>query len=156
MSDQPGTESRTGRPSSYEPRYAVIAEAMCKLGATQREVAEALEVSERTVERWKAKYEDFCRSLKIGAEPADDRVEQSLYRRATGYTFDACKVMTVGGEPASVPYVEHVPPDVTACIFWLKNRRKEKWRDKTEVDHGALPSLSDALKAARERSKRGA
>jgi hypothetical protein len=20
------------------------------------------------------------------------------------------------------PYVEHVPPDVTACIYWMKNR----------------------------------
>jgi hypothetical protein len=28
-----------------------------------------------------------------------------------------------------VPYVEHVPPDVTACIFWLKNRDPEHWRD---------------------------
>lgn len=155
MSDQPETESRgRGRPSSYEPRYVVIAEKMAKLGATLRDIADALEVSERTIHRWMNEHEAFCQAIKIGAAPADDRVEQSLYRRATGYTFDACKIMTVGGEVQAVPYVEHVPPDVTACIFWLKNRRKEQWRDKTEVDHGALPSLSDALKAARERAKR--
>ena len=27
---------------------------------------------------------------------------------------------------------EHVPPDTTACIFWLKNRRKDEWRDRQE------------------------
>ena len=33
------------------------------------------------------------------------------------------------------PYVEHVPPDVTACIFWMKNRMPEHWRDVQNVDH---------------------
>jgi hypothetical protein len=34
-----------------------------------------------------------------------------------------------------VPYVEHVPPDVTACIFWLKNRDPEHWRDSQRLEH---------------------
>jgi hypothetical protein len=34
-----------------------------------------------------------------------------------------------------VPYVEHVPPDVTACIFWLKNRDPEHWRDTRQHEH---------------------
>ena len=33
-----------------------------------------------------------------------------------------------------VPYVEHVPPDTTACIFWLKNRRREDWRDRVDIE----------------------
>ena len=37
--------------------------------------------------------------------------------------------------PVYAPYVEHVPPDVTACIFWLKNRDPEHWRDVQNVDH---------------------
>jgi hypothetical protein len=32
-------------------------------------------------------------------------------------------------KPVIVPYIQHVPPDVTACIFWLKNRDPEHWRD---------------------------
>jgi hypothetical protein len=35
----------------------------------------------------------------------------------------------------NVPYREHVPPDVTACIFWLKNRDSAHWRDAWQVEH---------------------
>ena len=40
--------------------------------------------------------------------------------------------MTVDG--VFLPYVEHFPPDTTACIFWLKNRRPEVWRERVIVD----------------------
>jgi hypothetical protein len=61
---------------------------------------------------------------------ADDRVERSLYNRAIGYSYDAVKIFcSRDGEIIEAPYVEHVPPDVTACIFWLKNRRPQDWRD---------------------------
>jgi hypothetical protein len=41
---------------------------------------------------------------------------------------------TKDGKTIKVPYTEHVPPDVTACIFWLKNRRPSEWRDVQNVD----------------------
>lgn len=37
--------------------------------------------------------------------------------------------------------VKHVPPDTTAQIFWLKNRRPEQWRDKQKDDPSDAPSL---------------
>lgn len=46
-----------------------------------------------------------------------------------GYSYDAVKIFQHNGKPVKVPYVEHVPPDTTACIFWLKNRKPEAWRD---------------------------
>jgi PAS domain S-box-containing protein len=52
-----------------------------------------------------------------------------LYSRAVGYTFDAVKIFcTKNGQVTKVPYREHVPPDVTACIFWLKNRKPAELR----------------------------
>ena len=41
---------------------------------------------------------------------------------------------TKDGKITKVPYTEHVPPDVTACIYWLKNRRPDRWRDVQRVD----------------------
>jgi hypothetical protein len=38
-------------------------------------------------------------------------------------------------QPVVVHYVEHMPPDVTAGIFWLRNRDPENWRDVQNVDH---------------------
>lgn len=37
--------------------------------------------------------------------------------------------------PVYLPYREHVPPDVTACIFWLKNRKPADWRDAQQMEH---------------------
>ena len=34
-----------------------------------------------------------------------------------------------------MPYREHVSPDVTACIFWLKNRKPAEWRDVQQMQH---------------------
>jgi hypothetical protein len=34
-----------------------------------------------------------------------------------------------------VSIVEHVPPDVTAQIFWLKNRKPRQWRDAWQIEH---------------------
>ena len=38
-------------------------------------------------------------------------------------------------KPVYAPYIEHVPPDVTACIFWLKNRDPQHWRDVQQMEH---------------------
>ena len=62
-------------------------------------------------------------ALAAGKAEADGRVERSLYMRAVGYSYDAEKIFCdKNGNVTKVPYREHVPPDVTACIFWLKNR----------------------------------
>lgn len=126
-----------GRPSAYKPEYAKQAAKLCALGATERDIADFFEVAEFTIRRWKQAHPEFCAALKVGKEPADDRVEQSLYRKATGYSFDAVKIFQFNGQPVVVDYVEHVPPSDTACIFWLKNRRPEKWREKPEGEGAA-------------------
>lgn len=125
----------TGRPSSYRPEYAEQAAKLCKLGATDKELADFFEVTEPTINNWKAQFPDFFKSLKRGKDEADERVEQSLYRRALGYSHEAVKIFKNKDEDAVlVPYTEHYPPDTVACIFWLKNRKPEVWRDKVDVD----------------------
>lgn len=129
--------SKQGRPRSYKPEYAEQARKLCLLGATDVEVADFFGVTERTINRWKVDFPEFCHALKLGKEEADDRVEKSLYRRALGYSHEAVKIFanpTTGAEQI-VPYTEHYPPDTTACIFWLKNRKKEDWRDKHDHEH---------------------
>jgi hypothetical protein len=125
-----------GRPTKYKPEYVAQAKKLAKLGATDRDAADFFEVNEATVHRWKLSHPEFCEALKVGKETADSRVEQSLYRRALGYQHDAVKIaVNAQGEVTEVPFVEHYPPDTTAAIFWLKNRKPGEWRDKTEVEN---------------------
>lgn len=121
-----------GRPSKFQPEFVTQAEKLCALGATDMEVADFFEVDVRTVYRWKAENEAFCQALKTGKEVADERVERSLYARANGYEHDEVDIRVVGGEIVQTPIRKYYPPDTTAAIFWLKNRRQDDWRDRQE------------------------
>jgi hypothetical protein len=125
-----------GRPTDYKPEYAEQAQKLClHIGATDQQLADFFEVDVRSIYRWKNEHAEFCQALKIGKEKTDVQVERSLLNRALGYEHDAVKIFcSKDGEVTQVPYREVVPPDVTACIFWLKNRKSGSWRDKSEVE----------------------
>jgi len=123
------------RPSKFKPEFVEQARKLCELGATDEEIAGFFDVSARTLYRWQAEHEEFCQALKAGKVAADERVERSLYHRAVGYTFDSEKVFQYQGEVIRAAVREHVPPDTTAGIFWLKNRRPDQWRDKHDIEH---------------------
>lgn len=123
---------KRGQPTLYKPEYAKQAEKLCALGATDIEVADFFHVSLATVSNWKNDHKKFLDALKSGKAKSDDRVERSLYHRAIGYSFDSEEIFNNKGTIIRVPIRKHVPPDTTAMIFWLKNRRKDKWRDRHE------------------------
>lgn len=134
-----------GRPTDYREEYCEQVEKLCKLGLIDKEIADFFDVDESTINNWKIAHPKFFESIKKGKTLADANVADRLYQRAMGYTHDAVKIFPSGGEaedregnkvkgPLIVPYQEHYPPDTVAAIFWLKNRQKDKWRDKQEVD----------------------
>jgi hypothetical protein len=129
-----------GRPSAYKPEFVQQAKKLCELGAIDVELADFFGVSIRTIADWKTRHSGFLQALKAGKDSADDRVERSLYLRAAGYTFDSEKIFLPKDSrtPVRVKTREHCPPDVVACIFWLKNRRREIWRDRQEHEHGGI------------------
>lgn len=148
--DAPKTEpAPDGRPTDYRPEYAEQVVALCLRGATDDEIADFFEVHRATIYRWKLQHPEFCDAIKSAKDFADERVERSLYQKATGYEVteeQAFKVkVSAHEEKIEVATVRrHVPADTTAAIFWLKNRRKDAWRDKTEVEHRHIfENLSD-------------
>lgn len=147
--DPPETASTRGRKPTYKPEYAEQAAKLCKLGATDADLADFFDVSVRTIANWRVQYPEFLQANAHAKEHADDMVERSLYQRAVGYGYDAVKIFLPAGasEPVIVPYREFVPPDVTAALKWLHNRRPNVWRDvqKHEIGKpGDFSGLSDA------------
>lgn len=124
-----------GRPTKYKPEYVEQARKLCALGATDAQLADFFKVSVSTVSLWKCVHEEFSESLKAFKEKADELVEQSLYRRAMGYEHDETDIRVVGTRLVKTPMRKHYPPDTTAAIFWLKNRRSQEWRDRQDVEH---------------------
>lgn len=130
------------RPSKYKPEFVQQAEKLCRLGATDVEIADFFKVDVRTLYRWKGENEEFCQALKAGKDVSDERVERSLFSRAIGYEHDEVDIRVVGGEIIQTPIRKFYPPDTTAAIFWLKNRRPDEWRDKTEHQHSGHVAIS--------------
>ena len=132
---KPQDAAKTGRPSKYKPEFAAQAAKLCKLGATDAQLADFFEVAVSTINLWKVQHSEFSESIKVPKAEADERVEQSLYRRALGYEHDETDIRVVDHAIIQTPTRKHYPPDTTAAIFWLKNRKPDAWRDKQEMEH---------------------
>lgn len=81
-----------------------------------------------------------------------------MFTKATGFEHDEIDIRTCDGVVVQTPIRKYYPPDSTAAIFWLKNRRG--WKDKTEIEHSgevrsAPLSPEKALAAAQEAEQAG-
>ena len=130
------------RPSKYRPEFVTQAEKLCKLGATDLEVADFFGINVATLYRWKGEHDEFCEALKSGKGASDNRVERSLFSRATGYEHDEVDIRVVMNQIVKTPIRKFYPPDTTAAIFWLKNRKPAEWRDKQELEHSGAVTLT--------------
>lgn len=123
-----------GRPTDFKDEFCDQAEKICKLGATDKELADFFEVTETTINNWKLKHPKFFESIKSGKQLADANVAASLYHRAVGYSHPEIDLKMYEGSIIQTEVIKQYPPDPTSMIFWLKNRQPNKWRDKHEVD----------------------
>lgn len=114
-------------------------------GLNDDQVAHNIGITRKTLYEWQARFSEFRDAIKKGKAPVDYEVENALYKRATGYKvtlkkpIKVCvkKKITGKGETSEehIEYAdveEYIPPDTTAQIFWLKNRKPKQWRDKVE------------------------
>ncbi len=131
---RPAKKKTAGQPTRYKKEYCEQAYKLCLLlAATDAELADFFEVKEQTINNWKKAHPEFFESLTAGKEKADANVGQRLYERAMGYSHDEEKIFCKDGDVTRVDTVKHYPPDTAAAIFWLKNRQRDKWRDRHEI-----------------------
>jgi hypothetical protein len=141
-----------GRPTTYKPENAEIARQACMMGATSDTLAERFEVCRRTIDNWIATIPAFSAAVRQGREVADERVVSALFARATGMEQRMTKVFCHRGQPVTANYTVQLPPDVRACIFWLRNRRPEQWRENRPLTaEGDDRDWVSELEAASER-----
>lgn len=111
-----------------------------------------------TLQTWKNKYQEIRDTLKRGKEVIDRQVENALLKRALGYQYDEVtrEMVEDGSGRLMVTKVvtKEVQPDVTAQIFWLKNRKPSEWRDKQQVEHSGEITNTIQQLTPEERQKR--
>lgn len=129
-----------GRPSKYVSTYHVPwTRSLARRGLTVEEIAKEIGVAKSTFCKWVNENQDLSDALNEGRSIADSKVEESLYRKALGFKVTERKTIVSANKdgeqkPARIEVLERdVPPDTTACIFWLKNRMPSIWRDQSNI-----------------------
>jgi len=78
-------------------------------------------------------------------ENLDSRVENALLKRALGYEYTETRYEETDKGEKRVEVTKHVPPDPRAAIFWLKNRRPDKWSDRQVLEHTDPDEVGESL-----------
>ena len=123
-----------------KPKLDLIAQ-WARDGAIEQDIAKKLGVSESTFSGYKKEHPELMETLTVNKEVADARVESALYKRATGYEYTETS-KEVGPDGVKIKTtVKQVAPDVTAQIYWLNNRRPDRWRNKQDISIEGAPKV---------------
>lgn len=118
-----------------EPEGLLKIEGWARDGLTNEQIAGNMGISRETLNQWSKKYPDISDALKKGKEVVDRQVENALLKRALGYKYEEKKIEKGPDGSKATITIKEVAPDVTAQIFWLKNRKPDQWRDKRDIEH---------------------
>lgn len=128
-----------------------LIEGWAKDGLIDEQIAANIGITTTTLYDWKKKYADFSDALKKGKETSDYEVENALFKSATGYEYEERKEVQEVVDGVMRKRVEitrkQVPPNATSAIFWLKNRKPDKWRNKQEIEISKLRAETKKLEA---------
>ena len=134
------------------PEGLLKIEGWARDGLTDEQIAKNIGISRSTLNVWKDRYSDISDALKKGKDVIDRQVENALLKRALGYEYEEVKEKSEDGVITERTVTKkEVVPDTTAQIFWLKNRKPDKWRDKPAYeDTSELDKLDAILKGLKD------
>lgn len=98
----------------------ILLEGWARDGLTNEQIANNIGINAKTLYEWKKKESKIGNILKKAREVVDYEVENALLKSA-------------------------LEGNVTAQIFWLKNRKKEQWREKQEYNNDEELNKLDKL-----------
>lgn len=134
------------------PEGLLKIEGWARDGLTDEQISRNMGIGTTTLYRWKDEFEEIRETLKRGKEVVDRQVENALLKRAIGYEYEEVKEKFEDGVITERTVTKkEVVPDTTAQIFWLKNRKPDKWRDKPGYeDTSELDKLDAILKGLKD------
>lgn len=134
------------------PEGLLKIEGWARDGLTDEQISQNMGIGTTTLYRWKDEFEEIRETLKRGKEVVDRQVENALLKRALGYEYEEVKEKFEDGVITERTVTKkEVVPDTTAQIFWLKNRKPDKWRDKPGYeDTSELDKLDAILKGLKD------
>lgn len=130
---KPEDLKKAGRKTKFTPEMLREVTNYCLLGYTDEELAKHFNITVSTLNLWKSKYPLFSASIRAGKHQADAEVVASLRQRALGYSHPDVHISSYEGDITVTPIIKHYPPDTKAATFWLTNRQRGRWSERSEL-----------------------
>ena len=124
---------KTGPATKFRSEYVKMARELSLLGSRDADIARVFNIGHPTLIKWRNVHPELAEAMQAGRD-STGQVVVSLLKRAKGFKRKSEKIMTVSigngmSEVVRVPITEYYPPDVTACLQWLKRHRPDVWGD---------------------------
>lgn len=156
------SEKKAGRRGKYEDWLdedsLLKVQGWARDGLSNEQIAHNMGITFQTLYKWQDKYSELREALKKGKEVVDREVENALLKRAMGYEYDEVTQEPVTDKDTGITEMrvtkrvtKQIAPDVTAQIFWLKNRKPDEFRDKRDVELSGHVDLGSIIEKARGR-----
>lgn len=144
----PSIKGKRGKKPMFTMALAERIYHCARFGMTGEQIGWTLGFSEDALSKWLKSSETFRNKYDDALNHADGVIERSFYHRAKGMKVTERTVEEVseaGGvddhgtkledkkRTKKVVVEKEIPPDTSAAIKWLMNRRPEKWRDNPNV-----------------------
>lgn len=116
------------------PEGLLLLRCWARDGLSYEEIAKKVGVTSWNLWAWREKYPEIREALDVTREQVDYEVENALFRRCVGYKAEEVRTIlgqlrSDGTRSVKVEKREfEIPPDVTACLAWLNNRRPDRWK----------------------------
>ncbi len=164
-SEKPASEQKPKRPvgrprTPFDESYITIARELMAAGFTRERLAIELGIGDDLLKDWEKRYPEFAGAIRAGAIIADSAMELSTYKRGQGYDTTEVHheiIHDENNQPIRTVKREikrHVPGDPRCQIFWLRNRRPDRWREGAETEQAInlfVGQMTPEQKATRER-----
>lgn len=107
-------------------------------GLTDRQIADSMGIAESTLYEWKKKYSEISEALKKGKEVFDAESVEALHQAGIGHYIEEVDTDITIRDGMEIKRIRKrkrwIPSNVTALIFWLKNRDPDNWKDRKAVE----------------------
>lgn len=119
----------------FLPDYLTEVKMVAMRGLSDREIAQVFGISYDLFKKWKRNYPSFRDALEKGRLRADAEVVAALFKRATGkFTLKETKIIKYRDDYETLDVRVRYPPDTEAIKYWLNNRAREHWQQRSAVE----------------------
>lgn len=133
----PPVTPKVGRPSPYDPnRHPAWVRGLASMGSTLPEICTAMNISHNTLNAWRQKYPEFLAALQVGRNETKAKIQNSMIRKAMGYSTTEKKVVQFPDGTKRMEITEkEVPADMSAAKLIMINLDPSFKTDRIEGEY---------------------